>query len=369
MRKALPLTLVLIGAALLITAVIFWIDSITSTEPQSFGKILLDWVALIAGLSASIKGWIELFKKEETIPPTTTIDADGGNPQISTGDHAHNIQTNIYIESQTIQQSPDEISFTAIYPKESRVETWHTLLVYTHLLSAIEEIRRDAHRFQDQLPISKEITTSASAHIARGTEIAIVPSVSGLIFNPRQVSFRWLEDYHRAEFRFHANNSLVNDAARGQINIYVGPFIIGTLKPVMLVNETESREVVEHEEHGNMYHQDDIFVSYSHKDSSVVLACKKAYEALGFNVLIDIDTLRAGQIWNEELIKMIERANIFQLFWSQNSGESECCRKEWQHALKCGRQEGFIRPVYWKVPMPSPPPELRQFHFDYVELI
>ena len=64
---------------------------------------------------------------------------------------------------------------------------------------------------------------------------------------------------------------------------------------------------------------------------------------------------------------MIDRATIFQLFWSENSSKSEYCRFEWEHALKKNRV-GFIRPVYWKDPMPEPPDELGQFHFDYVEL-
>lgn len=105
MKKALPLTLVLIGAALLITAVVFWIDSSTSTEPQSFGKTLLDWVTLIAGLGTSIKGWMDLFTKEKSAPPTVAFDIKDGNQQISTGENARNIQTQVYIEKQVVQQT------------------------------------------------------------------------------------------------------------------------------------------------------------------------------------------------------------------------------------------------------------------------
>jgi len=104
MKKALPLTLVLIGAALLITAVVFWIDSSTSTEPQSFGKTLLDWITLIAGLGASIKGWIDLFKPDKPTPPTTKIDIKSDRSQISLGDNSPNIQTETYIGTQIVQQ-------------------------------------------------------------------------------------------------------------------------------------------------------------------------------------------------------------------------------------------------------------------------
>jgi len=77
MKKALPLTLVLIGIALLITAVVFWIDSNNSAQPQDFGQSLRDWITLIAGLGASIKGWIDLVKKETPSQPTHS-NQDGG---------------------------------------------------------------------------------------------------------------------------------------------------------------------------------------------------------------------------------------------------------------------------------------------------
>jgi GAF domain-containing protein len=73
MKKVFPLTLVLIGTALLITAVVFWIDSNTSAEPQSFGQSLRDWITLIAGLGASIKGWMDLFKKDK---PSTSLQSN-----------------------------------------------------------------------------------------------------------------------------------------------------------------------------------------------------------------------------------------------------------------------------------------------------
>lgn len=77
MKKVLPLTLVLLGAALLITAVVFWIDSSNSAEPQNFGQSLRDWITLIAGLGASIKGWMDLVKKG-TPPTPTQSNTDGG---------------------------------------------------------------------------------------------------------------------------------------------------------------------------------------------------------------------------------------------------------------------------------------------------
>ena len=108
----------------------------------------------------------------------------------------------------------------------------------------------------------------------------------------------------------------------------------------MLFNEVESGSGPGRSEETTtwMYPEDEIFMSYSHRDTEIVLNCQKAYEALGFTVMIDRDTLRSGQKWNAELLRMIERADIFQLFWSENSSQSEYCRQEWQHALGCNKR-------------------------------
>jgi hypothetical protein len=261
----------------------------------------------------------------------------------------------------------EEVCFTSIYPKEAQVETWQTLLVYVHLLSAMDALRQDAQRFADQIPSPKELTVAASTRLRRGSELIIIPSCEKVTFNPERLVVKWLEDYQRAEFRFRADASLADDAARGQINIYAGPLLVGTLTFAMLFSKTAPTLAPQHEEHGRLYRQEDIFVSYSHKDTALVLACKKAYEALGFNTLIDVDTLRSGQVWNDELMNMIDRATIFQLFWSQNSSQSKYCRQEWEHALKRNR-EGFIRPVYWETPLPPPPEELSKYHFEFMEV-
>ncbi len=66
--------------------------------------------------------------------------------------------------------------------------------------------------------------------------------------------------------------------------------------------------------------------------------------------------------------KLIEEADVFQLFWSSNSMRSPYCREEWEHALALGRPL-FVRPVYWEDPMPQdptmglPPVALRELHF------
>jgi anti-anti-sigma factor len=264
-------------------------------------------------------------------------------------------------------EKEEEVYFSAFYPKEVTVEKWYSLLVYTYVPSVMESVREDARKFEDEIGEIRETKPARSTRLARGTEITIVPACEGVKFNPERVTFQWLEDQHRANFRLQADASLAGMAGNAQVTVYAGPLIVGTLKMGMLFNETESSpgSVRSEEVNSRMYEQDDIFISYSHRDTDIVRLCKKAYEALGHNVLIDFETLRSGQNWNAELMRMIERADIFQLFWSENSSKSEYCRQEWQYALGLNRGEGFVRPVYWKDPLPAPPAELGAIHFDF----
>lgn len=277
-------------------------------------------------------------------------------------------------DSETIEESKggagaevEEVNFSVFYPKEVTVEKWYTLLVYTYVPSVMESVREDARKFEAEIGEIRETKPAKSTQLARGTEITIVPSCEGVKFNPERVTFQWLEDQHRAQFRLQAEATLAGMAENAQVTVYVGPLIVGTLKMGILFNETEAApgSARSGQVNGRMYDQDDIFISYSHRDTEVARICKQAYEALGHNVLIDFETLRSGQNWNAELMRMIERANIFQLFWSENSSESEYCRQEWQYALGLNRGEGFIRPVYWKDPLPTPPAELSAIHFDF----
>jgi uncharacterized protein YjbI with pentapeptide repeats len=275
--------------------------------------------------------------------------------------------------------SQNEVFFTAYLPMQGAGEIWHTLLVYAHILPMIEKVREDAKRFNDQIKSPKETTSKSSTPIAWGTELTIIPSCEGVIFNPERVNLKWMEDFHRADFRFKADQSHSDEVAKGQITIYVGPIIVGTLKFVMVFYNKEHQSwwdkflnfqtLPKREEHAKMYGRDDVFISYSRKDSEVARTFKTVLEGTGLDVFLDVDDLRSGQLWEEELKRRIEQAKIFQIFWSANYSQSENCKLEWEYALQQNKNEGYIRPVYWSNPLsPKPPEELNKFNFKYVEL-
>jgi hypothetical protein len=269
----------------------------------------------------------------------------------------------------------EDVRFTAFYPKEVAVNTWYTLLAYAHLDSVLAKVQADAGKFKEEMGSAhRESRSPTSAKLTRGTEITIVPQLDNVTFNPERITFKWAEDFHRAEFRFTASKDLAGSAGNGMVSIFVGPLIVGTIKLALLFEETGALPPVNlstnQQTTTTMYKQEQIFVSYSHTDTPVVLACRNAYQALGYDVLIDVDDLRAGQQWNQALMGMIDRADIFQLFWSERSAQSTYVHQEWEYALQRlqTKGEGFIRPVYWEKPLPPPPPELATLHFAYLPL-
>ena len=116
-----------------------------------------------------------------------------------------------------------------------------------------------------------------------------------------------------------------------------------------------------------------IFVSYSHQDVEVIRAYKAAQEAVGNDVFVDTESIHTGEDWMARLAIEIDKADILQLFWSENSAASEFVHEEWEYALlhKCPEERcvGVIRPVFWKgeKPHPEPPKELAHLHFRRVD--
>jgi len=184
----------------------------------------------------------------------------------------------------------------------------------------------------------------------------------------------WMEDWQRIPFRFKASQELAGSAANAKVTIFVGPLIVGELKiPFLFEKEDFEGDVFlsngkrkRAEATGYLYNK--IFPSYSHADKSVVRACRNVCRALGFEFLLDLDTLRSGERFDKALMRNIEDSDIFQLFWSARSAKSDYVRQEWKHALKQRRGDGFVRPVYWEEPLVNPPRELSKFHFAYVPL-
>ncbi len=260
----------------------------------------------------------------------------------------------------------EHLRFTAFHPKEVAVETWNSLLVYTYIESALENIYQDVNLLLHETDMGAGVANKVNPMLPHGTNITIVPECRGVLFNPRRVTLQWSEDWHRSIFRFSARRDLAGLSRNGRINIFAGPLLVGTLRMAMLFEEQERIDPLIEDAAISTKPYQNIFASYSHHDKAVMQACQDMYRTLGFDASLQVDQMRSWQELSDPVQAGIEQAEVFQLFWSEQAAKSEYVRQEWEYAQRLNRGESFMRPVYWEVPLVKPPDTLTPFYFSYL---
>lgn len=290
-------------------------------------------------------------------------------------------------KSEKKEDQPSRIKstfFSAYYPREAQADQKNGLYVYAHLEDALAAIQKDVEKFKEELggSVPQPRTAKQSAQIAENTPITIIPESEDIQFEPESLTKRWREPFTRFDFDFYPSKQLVDESAVVRVSVQVGGIEIASIKCGIDVVEAKATPISQPVADENplasarFTHQQaetyrKIFISYSRKDTSVARAYQMAQLAMGNEVFLDVDSLRAGENWQAALARAIDSADIFQMFWSSSYAESDYCRYEWDYALRyrCPDQkcEGFIRPVYWVNPMPvMPPTELGHLNFKYV---
>lgn len=278
-----------------------------------------------------------------------------------------------YSEYEVVSEPPSPFQCHAVYPNPFSADAWQRMLVYVYAAAAWPEVAEDLGLRALTLKGSISEAKEAISHsIPKGTTLTVMPDIPGVQCNPPSYRFRWLEDWHLAEFRVKADTGIRTDAIRGVVRIYLESLLVAEIEvtaqkeaiPVMAF-AAASPQPQQKETHatGKVYRK--IFVSYAHKDTPVVEQLEKAYRALGDDYLRDVKKLRSGEVWSEALEQMIADADLFQLCWSDHAKGSRYVEQEWRSALKRS-DKSFIRPVYWEKPMPALPAELQHLHVAFL---
>jgi hypothetical protein len=264
-----------------------------------------------------------------------------------------------------LQVEISQMMMTAYYPKEVNPLVWHPLHAYIFRESAAFQVDADAReRLGERINEYRRLSKTARRPIAKGSTITAIPRLGGFQFNPPSQTVELHEDWHRLDFRLRARPELVGTASNGLLTFTVEGVIVADIPISIYVGDRPmTAEMVNAP--GRPYRS--IFCSYSRRDTCVVKHVERAYKTLGIDYLRDVVSLRSGEPWQPALLSMIERADIFQLFWSRNAVRSKYVEDEWRYALRLGREPSrFIRPVYWTEPMPPPPPDLEHLSFAFV---
>ena len=89
--------------------------------------------------------------------------------------------------------------------------------------------------------------------------------------------------------------------------------------------------------------------------------------ATGLETLIDVLTLRPGDMWNPKIFEAIDESDLFVVIWSTNARDSEWVKKESQYALTHYMEHGspdFVPIPVEGPPIASVPQDLQAYHFN-----
>ena len=267
----------------------------------------------------------------------------------------------------------ENVVFTVYRPGTIRPGNWEKLLFFAHLdeqpawmdedeRTPIEEVEAQAagvlgRRFDRYSRHSGD----SRFPVPRDGEITLAPEMAGVEFEPARRSFFWHEGVtvHGETFRLRASSVLEGQVARGRITVFLGALILAEIGLAVRIGGPAAGAGTRKTSAAPFRK---IFASYSHRDAEVVETLERHARTLGDEYLRDWMHLRSGEQWDARLLSLVEQADVFQLFWSNHAARSPFVEREWRHALRLGR-EAFVRPTYWELPMPPPPPDLAGIHF------
>jgi TIR domain/Caspase domain len=273
----------------------------------------------------------------------------------------------------------DNVKFTAYHPAVLAPGKWRRMTVFMHLdePSTLMEIEARTQQILDvdsygsvilgEYDESRDVADSRLPTV-RENGITLVPEFPGIRFNPPRRSFSWAADLrmHEESFFMRAPFPLSDKSARGRISVFFGQLLLAEIAlDLRVANEPSLRKDILTKGMDKRFRK--VFASYSNHDVEVVEAMERI-QAIGYEYLRKVVSMRSGQQWSERLLAMIADADAFQLFWSRNAAQSVHVTKEWQQAISLQR-EGFVRPAYWEFPMPEAPDPLRQLRFCFLPRI
>ncbi len=139
----------------------------------------------------------------------------------------------------------------------------------------------------------------------------------------------WRGIYTKCSFDYLIPQNLGLDDLSCEITIYRSGVPIGDLRFLTMI--VENPRNLNAEVKTRQYNK--IFISYSHKDSDRVKSLALAYKAQGTDYFYDRDNLMAGDVYEEKILRYIDKADLFILCWSENASKSEYVQKERARAM------------------------------------
>lgn len=238
----------------------------------------------------------------------------------------------------------DDVYSSVFAPAEIKRGSHFVVQVYLHLIEETEKVMslaiesdKNAER-RDYIPLL--------AKLKRDDKVDIELNIYGenILYNARK-QLVWQGCFTKCSFDYLVPKSLEVEELSCEVNVFVNGNIVGDMRFLTAIVDTQPT-MLNPQVIARTFNK--IFISYAHQDIEQVKHIALAYKAQGSDYFFDRDKLTAGDIYEEEIFRYIDNADLFILCWSANAARSEYVMKETSHALlraypQLSRQEAKLK--------------------------
>jgi serine/threonine protein kinase len=294
---------------------------------------------------------------DEDVPIITEAAALVASPSYaSPGDRAETSMA-YAVPVPSVERGVSKVDFSVFAPASIAPGTSFILEVWAYLREQRDQLLELAGRHGRLIERGSRGPVVAEL----GTELTLVLRLDGFNVSDPSESFHWFGEISNVPFVVEAPAGLRPGVYPGQVSILHD----GMLLTRLVFDVEVGKAIGEAANLGARREQiTSAFASYSSLDREEVLRRVQGIMAAGIDVFVDVLSLRAGDKWEEQLIKNIREKDIFYLFWSVEASKSQWVEREWRYALS-ERGIDFIHPIPLSDPREAPPPqELAGRHFN-----
>ena len=259
------------------------------------------------------------------------------------------------------------VDYSVFAPTLIAPGTTFVLDVWAYSPADREQVLRRAARQQRKV----EVGSRGGLAMPLNVELVFRLTLDGFEVDRPLESFFWAREPANVSFLIRAPADLAAGVHAGQVEVFHhGMPIVRLLFEVTIgVVSTAAIPKDPQESRQGENRIRSAYASYSSKDRPIVVQRVQGISAVGVDVFLDVISLRAGQHWEEQLLRNIRECDTFYLFWSSNARESKYVEREWRFALD-QRGLDFIHPIPLTDPRVAPPPdELADLHFRDIFLM
>lgn len=238
----------------------------------------------------------------------------------------------------------DNVYSSVFAPAEIKRGSHFVVQVYLHLIEETEKVMslaiesdKNSER-RDYIPLLTKLK--------RNDKVDIELNIYGenILYNERK-QLVWQGSFTKCSFDYLVPNSLEVEELSCEVNLFINGNIAGDMRFLTAIVDTQPT-MLNPQVIARTFNK--IFISYAHQDIEQVKHIALAYKAQGADYFFDKDKLAAGDIYEEEIFRYIDNADLFILCWSANAARSEYVWKETEHALmraypQLSRQEATLK--------------------------